>query len=75
MRISICETALKQASENLELSQTRYELGAELLTDLLISQTQWQEAHSNLIDAKTEFKTKLTYYQKATEQLAMSNEQ
>ncbi len=75
MRISICETALKQASENLELSQTRYELGAELLTDLLISQTQWQEAHSNLIDAKTEFKTKLTYYQKATGQLAMSNEQ
>ena len=73
MRISICETALKQASENLELSQTRYELGAELLTDLLISQTQWQEAHSNLIDAKTEFKTKLTYYQKATGQLAMSN--
>ncbi len=62
LRIQICEKALEQASSNLKLSKDRHELGAELMTDLLIAQTQWQESFSNLIEAKADFKIKETNY-------------
>jgi outer membrane protein TolC len=69
LRIRICENALQQTAENLKLSQNRYEFGAELMTDLLIAQTQWQEAYSNLIEAKTDFKLKETNYLRVTGKL------
>ncbi|MBI9063948.1 MAG: TolC family protein [Marinilabiliaceae bacterium] len=71
LRISITETSLKQAEENLRVSNDNYELGAELITDLLIAQAQWQNAFSELIDAKTDFKLKETLYLKTTAKLLL----
>lgn len=62
LRIKMAEKALSQSDENLRLSKNNYELGAELMTDLLIAQTQWQQAFSDLIEAKTDFKVKETQY-------------
>lgn len=62
LRIKMAEKALAQSDENLRLSKNNYELGGELMTDLLIAQTQWQQAFSDLIEAKTDFKAKETQY-------------
>jgi len=69
LRISLSKKGLTQAKENLRLSNDNYELGAELISDVLIAQTQWQKAYSELIDAKTDFKLKETIYLKASAQL------
>jgi outer membrane protein TolC len=69
-RIQMSETALEQAEENLRVTRDNYEVGMEKLTDLLKAQTQWQEAHSNLIDAKTDYKIKKTNWLKATGKLS-----
>lgn len=68
-RIQMSKTALEQAEENLRVTRDNYEVGMEKLTDLLKAQTQWQEAHSNLIDAKTDYKIKKTNWLKATGKL------
>ncbi|HKL33153.1 MAG TPA: TolC family protein [Tangfeifania sp.] len=68
-RIQMSETALEQAEENLRITRDNYEVGMEKLTDLLKAQTQWQEAHSNLIDAKTDYKIKKTNWLKVTGRL------
>lgn len=69
LRVQIAEESLQQANENLRLSQNNYELGAELMTDLLIAQTQWQQAKAEVIEAKTDFKLKETLYLKAIGQV------
>jgi len=71
-RIQLSETALEQAEENLRISRDNYEVGMEKLTDLLVAQTEWQKAFSNLIDAKTDFKIKQTNWLKATGRLSIS---
>lgn len=68
-RIQMSETALEQAEENLRVTRDNYEVGMEKLTDLLKAQTRWQEAYSNLIDAKTDFKIKKTNWLKGTGRL------
>jgi outer membrane protein TolC len=71
-RIDIAEDALAQAEENLRVSKNNHELGRELMTDLLIAQTQWQEAYSELIDSKTDYKLKETIYLKVSGKLQIS---
>jgi outer membrane protein TolC len=68
-RIRMNETALEQAEENLRITRDNYEVGMETMTDYLIAQTQWQQAFSELIDSKTNFKMKETAWLKATGQL------
>jgi len=68
-RIQINITALEQAEENLRVARDNYELGMETITELLIAQTQWQQAFSELIDSKTDFKMKETAWLKATGKL------
>lgn len=68
-RVEISESALDQASENLRISKDNYELGNELITDLLIAQTQWQVASTDLLEAKTDFKIQETEYLRVTSQL------
>ncbi|MDY0280789.1 MAG: TolC family protein [Salinivirgaceae bacterium] len=74
MRIKMAEKALVQSDENLRLTKDNYELGAELMTDLLIAQTQWQQVFSDLIEAKTDFKVKETQYLRVTGRLGMVKE-
>ncbi len=69
LRIQISEDALLQAAENLRVSKDNYDVGRELMTDLLIAQTQWQRASSELIEAQTSYKLSETEYLRVTSQL------
>lgn len=68
-RLKMNETAMEQAEENLRVARDNYELGMETITELLIAQTQWQEAVSERIDAGTDFRIKETAWMKATGRL------
>jgi outer membrane protein TolC len=68
-RIQLNETALEQAEENLRVTRDSYEVGMETITELLMAQTNWQQAFSNLIDSRTDFKIKETAWLKATGKL------
>jgi outer membrane protein TolC len=65
-RIRMSTEALKQANENLRVSRDNYEVGMGTMSDLLIAQTQWQQAHSELIDARSEYKIKETAWLKVS---------
>ncbi len=68
-RIQMNEEALEQSKENLRMSRDNYELGAETITDLLMAQTHWQQAYSELINARTGFRIRETEWLKATGKL------
>ncbi len=56
---NLVETAavgMEQATENLRNMQNNYDVSMCTLTDLLDAQAQWQEAYSNEIEAKTQYK-------------------
>ena len=55
MLIKTAETAMSQAEENLRVMQNRYDEGMSTLTDLLEAQSQWQQAHSDVIEASTQY--------------------
>ncbi|GAP43330.1 outer membrane protein TolC [Lentimicrobium saccharophilum] len=65
-RIRMSKEALEQANENLRVSRDNYEVGMGTMSDLLIAQTQWQQAHSELIDARSEYKIKETAWLKVS---------
>lgn len=69
IRVELSAEALIQAKENLKISNDNYELGLEILPNLLDAQAQWQNAYSETIDAKTDFKLKETAYLKASGKL------
>lgn len=63
------QRGLAQAEENLRVSRVRYENAMCPLTDLLDAQSQWQQAHSNLIEAQAQYKINETAYLRATGRL------
>lgn len=68
----LIETAiqgLKQADENLRVTRNRYAESMATLSDLLDAQSQWQQAESNLIEAKTQYKIYETEYLRTTGRL------
>jgi outer membrane protein TolC len=71
-RIQLNETALEQAEENLRVTRDNYEVGMETITEMLMAQTSWQQAYSELIDSETDFKIKETAWLKATGKLSFS---
>ncbi|MCM1517981.1 MAG: TolC family protein [Pseudoflavonifractor sp.] len=52
--IATARTALVRAEENLRVMRNRYEAALAPLTDLLDAQTQWQQASSDLIEARAQ---------------------
>lgn len=68
-RLELVRANLEQAEENLRVNTDNFELGMGVLTDLLEAQTLWQNACSNLIEAKAELKMKETAFLKATGKL------
>ncbi len=55
-RVELSGTSLEQAVENLRLSNDRFKSGTITGKDVLEAQTIWQQAYSNIIDAKVEYK-------------------
>lgn len=54
----------QQADENLRVMRNKYENQFATMTDLLDAQSQWQQAHSNYIEAQTQYKIYETEYLK-----------
>ena len=66
---NLVETAavgMAQADENLRNMQNNYQVSMCTLTDLLDAQAQWQEAYSNQIEAKTQYKIYESEYQRVS---------
>ncbi|MDD3039149.1 TolC family protein [Bacteroides sp.] len=69
---NLVETAnigISQAAENLRNMQNNYDVSMCTLTDLLDAQAQWQEAYSNQIEAKTQYKIYESEYMRVSGQL------
>ncbi|TGX82333.1 TolC family protein [Palleniella muris] len=58
-------TGQRQADENLRVMTSRYSNGLCTLTDLLEAQSTWQQAQSNIIEAKAQYKIHQVEYLKA----------
>lgn len=61
----------QQADENLRVMRLRYDNQLVTMTDLLDAQSQWQQAHSNLIEAQTQLKIYETEYLRVTGRLTI----
>ncbi len=64
-RIQLSDASLKQAEENLRLSNDRFKAGTVTGQDVLEAQTLWAQANSNIIDAQIEYKVSEAVYKKA----------
>lgn len=64
-RINYSTTSLEQADENLRLSNDRFKAGTVTGKDVLEAQALWQQAYTNRIDAKIEYKINEASYKKA----------
>lgn len=67
--VQTAQTGQQQADENLRVMQLKYDCSMATLTDLLAAQAQWQQAHSNLIEAQAQYKIYQTEYLRATGRL------
>ena len=72
-RVTMTQTSLEQAKENLRVSKDNYDLGMETLVNLLEAQAEWQKAYSNKIDALTDLKIKESNYLKVTNRFTSDN--
>lgn len=64
-RIALNRLSLEQAVENLRLSFDRLNAGTIVGKDVLDAQTIWQQAYSNIIEAKVEYRINEAYLKKA----------
>lgn len=53
--VESARTASVQAEENLRVMRERYAEGMSTLTDLMDAQNQWHKAHSDIIEATTQY--------------------
>lgn len=63
--IRTAEDGMRQNDENLRIMEERFSLSLSPLTDLLDAQSQWQQAESNLIEAKAQYKISEAEYLRA----------
>ncbi|MCH5175512.1 MAG: TolC family protein [Prevotellaceae bacterium] len=67
--VRLCETALSQAAQNMQLSKQQYEVGFETLSDYLEAQAEWQQCSANLVNARCQLHLAYTKLLKAAGQL------
>lgn len=67
--IDLMQASLIEANENLKLSNDRFRVGTITGEDVLIAETLWQRAYSNMLDAKVRYKIAEASYHKATGQI------
>ena len=63
--VGTAEKSMAHAQENLRAMKNKYDNDYCTLTDLLDAESQWLSAHSNIIEAKAQYKMNVTAYQKA----------
>lgn len=69
LEVLLTTRSLEQAEENMTISKDQYSIGMETLANHLESQTVWQRAWADHINAKTQQRLNLTYYLKAAGKL------
>lgn len=67
--IRTAEHGLEESEHNLSQTQSNYEMGMATILDVMEAQTQWQEAYSNNIEARTNYKIREIEYLRAIGQL------
>lgn len=67
--VKTAELAMDQSEEALRITRLNYDERMKTLTDLLEAQSSWQEAYSNIIEARTNYKIQQTAYLKAVGRL------
>ncbi|MDA3778882.1 MAG: TolC family protein [Bacteroidales bacterium] len=55
-KVELTKSSLKQAEENLKITNDNFTEGLIKTTEVLDAQTMWQESYADFIEAKTEFK-------------------
>ena len=68
-KIRLSVLSVDQASENLKLANDRFQAGTIVAKDVQEAQVIWQEAYSDLIDAKVEYKINEVLYRKSIGEL------
>ncbi len=61
--------SLKQAEENLRLTNDRYKVELETIVNVLKAQAEWQNTYSNMVDAHINFHLKELEFYRVTSQL------
>jgi len=69
-QIELAKVSMNQANENVELTQNSFYEGLANTTELLDAQAFWQNAHSELIDSKINYKLQEVSFKKAIGELA-----
>ena len=64
-QIELAKTSMNQAIENVNLTKNSFYVGLANTTELLDAQTFWQQAHSELIDAKINYKLREVNFKKS----------
>lgn len=67
--IATAQLGLSQSDDNLRNMRLRFDNSMGTLTDLLDAYSQWQEARSNLIEARTQYKIYETEYRRIIGQI------
>lgn len=65
-QITLAESAIKQASENIQMNRDYYNAGTSPISDLLDAQTLYQQSYNRLTTAQINYKLKLSEYLFAT---------
>lgn len=68
-KVKLSILSLSQADENLKLANDRFSAGTIVAKDVQEAQALWQQAYSNLIDAKVEYKINDVLYRKSIGEL------
>ena len=68
-KVEMTSSSLEHAEENLNITRDNFDEGMNKLSDLLEAQSMWQEAYSEYIEAKTEYRLTETKLLKASGQL------
>lgn len=65
-KVELSQENLKQAEENLKVTQDGFDTGRLKTSDVLEAQAMWQDAYSELIDARMEYRLNLVNLRKVT---------
>lgn len=65
-QISIAQTSVEEAQENMRMSMDKYRMGTEILSDLLESQTLLRDSQNRLAQAQADYMVKRADYLRKT---------
>lgn len=65
-KVEMAQVNLKQAEENLKVARDAFESGRQKTSDVLEAQAMWQNAFSDLIDARMEYRLNVVNLKRVT---------